>query len=139
MMIGLKYPSDLLSAKKLSQKIGSGEKISAADFEEDLSGSNALRLEGIEIEGATRKSRYKNETEDQEDETAANNDYILAKLFKNSKVHSVSKVTLASSLVGIIIQNIDILAGWCHRECVTPRSSQSSLFLARSRSYGRGS
>lgn len=81
-------------AKRLSQKIGCGEKISAADFEEESTTSGTLRLDGVEIEGATRKSRYKNETEDQEEDTMANNDYILAKLFKNSKVHSVSGYSL---------------------------------------------
>lgn len=63
----------------------------AADFD-DSNRVNTVRLDGVEIEGATRKSRYKDETEDQDDNTMAKNDYILAKLFKNSKVHSVSEV-----------------------------------------------
>ncbi|XP_028968473.1 DNA excision repair protein ERCC-6 [Galendromus occidentalis] len=78
-------------AKKLSQKIGSGEKIVAADFDRGHE-VNTVRVDGVEIEGAARKSRYKDDSiDDQGDASRANNDYILAKLFKNSKVHSVMK------------------------------------------------
>ena len=77
--------TSFFSARKLSQKIGSGEKIE----EQDCKLGSQVSVDGAEIEGALRKSRYKDDTEEQEGDTAASNDYILAKLFKNSKVHSV--------------------------------------------------
>ncbi|OQR72026.1 DNA excision repair protein ERCC-6-like [Tropilaelaps mercedesae] len=90
-------------ARKLSQKIGAGEKIAREDLKEldEAPTSKGATVEGERISGVVRRSRFKGADADEEerpdrlnDSTTERNpddDYVLSKLFRNSSVHSVMK------------------------------------------------
>ncbi|XP_022702786.1 DNA excision repair protein ERCC-6-like isoform X3 [Varroa jacobsoni] len=94
-------------AKKLSQKIGAGEKIKPGDLKEldkpTTSGSRGTTVEGEKLSEVVRRSRFKGTDTDDEDQTDKkqnegettkrneDDDYVLSKLFRNNNVHSVMK------------------------------------------------